>query len=426
MQVRNLETRTNSDVVQVTKLAQTLAVLFCFIGKYNNLQPTNSQSKSTDSFNSSSLSPRPSTASSLASCRPTSDTMDCDPSNDEAGSSEPVTASPVQGYVLPDHQDDLKLESNVPNVSNQGILGSEPAPRSTAQEPLFPRSQEGQESFVTVAVHRVINLDHERTAVSLSRGPTFSPEGTISEERPNSPPSDGSKQESREQSPSNGPEQDSTEQSPPAELLDSQQSQRRNVNGSPEYSWQESRVVQDWGSPAREPSSVADQRMAGAEVRRPRDHLMAGQLTLDQGPHKRAACTTIDPRSYAANVLPPSQTTPLPLPDVPGPHGNQKNRLAPIDNRKLPPIAELVGPPYAHPWRLRPNYPWVGYLPDPYESRRLKPQTLDGGPARLVQGPVQPLGPPMKPFDGAQAEAIAREQWRCLMSETARREAGAL
>ena len=110
--------------------------------------------------------------------------MDCDRSNDEARSSEPVIESPTQEYVLPNHQCDRKLESNA--VSNQRISGSEPSSDSPAQENLFPSGQEGGESSVAMVVHQIFDDDGRQTTVSLPRSAAFHTVNMVSEKFSNS------------------------------------------------------------------------------------------------------------------------------------------------------------------------------------------------------------------------------------------------
>lgn len=99
-----------------------------------------------------------------------------------------------------------------------------------------------------------------------------------------------------------------------------------------------------------------------------------------------------------------------PSSEIPSSHSNQE-RLPPIGNISLPPNAAYVNPRVSR-WDSQREYSWVGYLPDISESRRFESQAPKGRPRRLVQGPTQPLGPPLKPFDGPIYEAKAQERWR--------------
>lgn len=376
---------------------------------YSNISISATESETTSDFTSSgSLSSYPSTTISLTSCPPTPDDMDFNQSDNEARSSEPIAESQGQEYIQLNHQDGLKMASD---VSNQGDLGGESAPKAPAREHLFPRSPKGQESPVAIAIHRVINNDHEHNAPWFPQSPTFLPVNMVSEECSCSLRSDGSRQESRERSPTAG-------------RRDSQQPQLGKLNGSSQHSWRESDMAQTRGSSAREPSSVDDQSRAAAEVQYPRNPLRAGQPVLDRYPRDDALGAAFDTPSQWENVLPPIQMTTSPLPDMPGPHRNPETLLPPLANTSPPSTAELVEGPLVHRWRSRPNYPWSGFLPDVYESRRLELQTVDGGPPRLVQGPTQHLGPPLKPFDGARAGEVAIEQWRRVVREREIREAG--
>ena len=310
-----------------------------------------------------------------------------------------MTESPTQEYALPNHQDGIKPE---PNVSNQRVLGSELSSKSPAQEHIYPRSQEGQESSVTMGIHQLLNHDHEQTVVSVPRSPTFHPINMASEEYSCSPQSDGSGRESREQSPT-------------AERQDREQPQLRTLNGSSEYSRRESDMIQTWDS-AGESSSVDDPKRAGAEVIYPRGQFGAGQPIFDQGSCNKAPGLTSD-------TLPPLQMTTILLPETSGPYRDQETRLPPTENISLPSMAELGYPPQHNRWGLRPKYQWSGFLPDIYETRRLESPTAHGQAPRLIQGPTQPLGPPLKPFDGARSEEVAREQWARVMRERDIREA---
>lgn len=323
-------------------------------------------------------------------------------SNEAARSSEPITASPTQEYVLPSQQDGPKLE---PNVSNQGYLGSEPTSQSPEQEHLFSGSQEGQKPSVALAAHRVISHEHE---VSVPRGPTFHPANMVSEEPPYGPQSDGSGQESREQSPTAGPP-------------DSQQPQVQEENESSGYSWREGNMGQTRDASARDLTSVDDQR-AGAKVDYPLNHLNAGRSVLDQGPREHAPGTTFDTQSHGRKDLPPLEMTTLPLPERPVSPHSQQECLPPGDNTSLPSTAEFGHSSQVNRWRWRPKHQWCGYLPDIYETQRLESETADGRPPRLVQGSTH-LGPPLKPFDGARAEAVAIDQWSGAVRKREIREA---
>lgn len=175
--------------------------------------------------------------------------MDYDQSINEARSSEPITESPTQGYVLPNHQDGIKLESN---ISNQGVLGSESSSNLPAQEHILPRSQEGMEYFAAMAVHSVINDGREQTSVSLPQSSEHRPVDVVSEECSYNPQSDSSGEESRE------------------------------LDGSSEYSWRESNMTQTWDSSARNLSSVDDQRRTGTEFIYLSNYYGAGPPVLNE------------------------------------------------------------------------------------------------------------------------------------------------
>lgn len=327
--------------------------------------------------------------------------MERDQSNDEGRTSEPVTESPAQEYFLPNHADGfIKLEYD---VSNQECLDDEPPSRSLAQERLPSENQEGQDSSVTAAVRRVLDHDHGQTAVSFPPGTTSRPVNMVLEECSYSPQPDGLSQEPREQPPTAG-------------RPESQQPQFGNLNQSSGYSWQANIVSQTWDASVRDSSSGNGQRRAESGLTHAKDHSRAGQPVLDQAPRINGPGATVDTQSHEGNVLAPLQMTGPPSSEIPSPHDNQEQRLPPIENISLPPIPEVVNPSISR-WRLRPNYQWSGYLPDIYESRRFEVQTASGQPRRLVRGPTQPLGPPMKPFDEQRSEERAREQWRRVMRD---------
>ncbi len=307
--------------------------------------------------------------------------MDYDQSNNEDRSSEPITESPAQDYILVSYRD-LEPESSVPR---QGYLGSE----------AISQSQEGLETSVAMPIHSVINHDPDQTAGSFPRNPTFHPANMVSEECSYSLQSDDSGQESREQFPT-------------AEHSDSQQPQLQSLNGSSGYSGRESNMAQTWDAPARDLSSLDDQRWAGAEVNSPWNHLKAGEPVLDQGPCESARGITFGTLSHGKIVLPPIGSTTLPLPEIPSPHRTE--------NTNLPSTIGFNNYPQAHGWQSR---PYRGYLPNVYETRRLK-RTANGG-LLLVQGPAH-LGPPMKPFDDAEAETVAIEQFIRVVREREKRE----
>ena len=403
--------------------------------------------------------------------------MERDQSNDEARSREPVTESPAQEYFLPNHQNGLKLKSD---VSKQGFPGDEPPSETSAQEHLVSKSQEGLElefdvsnergrgdkppseppahkhlvskspgghdSSVATAVQTVIDHGDDQTAVSLPPSTTFRPVNMVLEERSYSPQPNGLVQDLGEQRPTNG-------------RPESQQPQLGNLNKSSGNSWQANDVAQTWDSAARDSSSVNDQRREESEVTHSKDDLSVGQFALDQGSRNNGPSTTFDTRPPGGSVLssmqttqmratsevkhqqdesrasqavldqappnkapgttfdkqsrkafPPSQVTAPLSSEIPSSHRNQE-RLPVTDNISLPPNAVHVKPRVCR-WNSQREYSWVGFLPDINESRRFESQAPKGQPRRLIQGPSQPLGPPLKPLDGPICEAKAQERWR--------------
>lgn len=436
-----------------------------------------------------------------------------DQSNDEAGSTEPVTELPAQEYFLPNRQDGLKLASDVsvqgnpvdeppseppaeenflPNRqdglelksdgSKQGFPGDEPPSEPPAQEHLvsenqeglklefvvsnerergdkppselpahkhvLSKSQEGQDSSVFAVVQTVIDDDDDdQTAVSFPLSTTFRPVNMVLEERSYSPQPNGLVQESGEQRPTAGRSR-------------SQQPQLGNLKKPSGYSWQANDVSQTRDAAAKNSSSFSDQRRANLQATHPndpsvgqsvvdqgsrnngpsptfntrshersvlssmqttqvraeseakyqQDHSKTSQAVSDQAPLNIASGTTFDTPSHKRKASTLSQMTPPPSSEIPSSHWNQE-RLPPIENIILPPNSGLANPRLSR-WDSQRKHPWVGYLPDINESRRFESQDPQGRPRRLVQGPTQPPGPPLKPFDGPIYEEKAQERRR--------------
>lgn len=411
------------------KLAQTFGFSIFF---HPNVIPATERCVNfSDSTESDSPSSGHSTTSAAASSPPTPDIMEGDQSSNEASSSSssssgPITESPPQEYALPDQQDDLKLDST---VSNQELLAGEskdgepkdgepkdeepkdgepkdgePTSNSPTQEHLLSRSREGEKSSAVMTVDRMINHDHDQTAVPLPRSPTFHPVNIVSE--------DGSGQEPREQSPAVGRAQ-------------SQQPQLGGLHVSSGHSWRESNVAQPSNASAGGSFRLNDQRRTKVQVIDPSYHPKASPPVFGRAPWDNAPGSRFDRLFQGGRVLPPLNTT-VPSSEKPGPHQDQGGRSPSINNSKLPSIAEFDRPPQHNLWKSEPKYKWCGHLPDVNESRRLEEQTTDGRPSQLVRGPTQALGPPLKPLDGERAEAIAQEQWRRSERERAIREASRL
>ena len=360
-----------------------------FLSRIERKKSATNGSSFSDSSSPNSLPSRPSPTSSQTPYSPTPDIMDCDESNNEARSSEPVTVSPTQEYVLPDHEDDSKLESGA--VSNQGVLEEEPTSKSPVQEHLLHGTQADYETSVAMTVRRIVKNDDRQTTVSLSRNPALHPVTMVSEGHT------------------------SREKSPAAARFEIQQPQVRPSNRYSSYNWQQGNMLQTRDSSARECSSVDDKKRPRAEITYPKNNIRAGP---DPSLCQNAPETTFDTVSHGRNVNPRSQLATQSLPKVPDTHWNQKKRLPPIDTR-LPSFAELCQckPSPVDIWSSRPNHslPWL--WPSMYESRHLQPQTPSNLPPQLVQGRTGHLGPPLKPLDNPKAEEIAQEQQRSVMRE---------
>ena len=102
-----------------------------------------------------------------------------------------------------------------------------------------------------------------------------------------------------------------------------------------------------------------------------------------------------------------------------------KSRLKKEKRLPLPPAtAEFQCPTFIDPYGSRPVNDWTGILPDPSQTFRLEENTeMDTKVSRqgfLVRGPTNPLGPPMKPFDGAIYEDEAQRMWAVSMQKKIR------
>ena len=313
--------------------------------------------------------------------------MASDHSNKESRSSETMTESPDRERVLPNHQDDLELKSN---LSNQEVTGSEPTSKSPAQEHLFPRSPDGEESGVTSTIHLGLNGDDGR-AVPLPRTPALQPVNMVSEQSLDSLLGDGFGRSSREFDAMSG-------------------FQLSDPDGSSQYSYLESSTAQASDASGRDSVSDDSQTRVGTGMAFPWNHSEAAQPILDQDSRDNAPRTTFRAVIPEENVLPPLQI---------GSRENEEERRPPTENTSLPSIAELTD---FDGWRPGPSKALTAVHTNVLESRRLEVQTLAYQAPRLVQGPTQRLGPPMKPFDDAISEVVAQEQWR-RVTENERRKA---
>ena len=371
--------------------------------------------------------------------------MDSDHSNDASGKSEPITVSPAQEYGLPDHQDGLKLESNVSNPEvagrgpdselpvqehappkrgdgvesdssdpNQEITGSESDPKPAAQEHLFLGSQEGQQSAVPTAVHPVIRNDNGQAGVWVPRIPVHRPMNTTTHGSIYSIRLEGFGKDPREYCAAAG-------------LPDRQQAQlsESEYEYSSQYSWQGHQggdIAQVSNSSVRDSSSVHNRTGAGAEPRYPRNQSGAAEPYSQHDSRGNATRINSNAASHGEIVFAPVRTNTPQLPGTSAPHRDQDSGLSPT-NTSLLPTSDLIDSTQVDQWSIQPI---TSLLPSIYESRSVEPQTVGGQPAHFVQGPTRPPGPPLKPLDCVRSEAVAQEQWRRFMLETKRREAEGL
>ena len=388
-------------------------------------------------------------------CSPTPEMTDNGHLNNAYGDSEPVTESPAQENLPLDNQDETKPESNIsdpegtiseptsessaqehvrpnhedalepePGVLTQELTeGSEPKPQSPAQERLYPRGYEAEESAPIMAIHPVINYDSHVAVPFLPRVPTFQTANVLTQESIERVYVDGFGRNAREYRSFLG-------------CPDSQQGRRPTTyDGPPEHSWREGNTAEASRSSVGDLLYAHSQTGAGPQVRHPWDPSEAAQPNLNQHPRRDAPFTTSNTVSHGTAVFPPVQTNTHPLPETSGPYRNEDRRLPLPENTMLPPITELVDSTRADRELPPRKHHWIGHLPNVYESRRLEkldgqptrlvagPTPPFGQPTRLVAGPTPPFGPPMKPFDGPRVEAMAQKQWRCLMLENDRRNA---
>ena len=320
--------------------------------------------------------------------------MDCDQSNNGAKSSELTLRLPDFQYLIPKQEDDLEPESD---VADEEALGDEPSSTSSAQDHVVPMSQEGQDLAVALPVRQMTNYENGRTAIPSAQNAMFeSVNGTSGSY---DPPSDGSRKESSDLSRTIG-------------RSESQQSQFRDVDGALKDSGLEGNILLNRESSAGHSPSADGERGEGAEVGGPVQHLQGDRPAFDQVPHNDGADIHLKRLPPLWSVFSRSETDPLGLLETGmstfGPSRNDEHIFHPTDDTILPSIAELDA--NVHRWGLRPKYPWTGFLPPEYETRRVEWRTVDNELV-LLHGPTH-MGPPLKPLDGPRAEEVAIEHWR--------------
>ena len=376
-----------------------------------------------DSASTISLYSDPATTSLSTSSRPTPEMADRDHSNAAGGHREPVTESlaqyyflppreeghgpgstisisnpPTQQYVSPYTEDGLRPESS---VSTQGVTGSEPAPNPRAQERLYPRSHQAQESAPITAVQAVN---------PFLQIPAFQqPVNMIRHESTRSLRLNGSGQDPRGYNSTIG-------------VSDRQQARHPTYDRSSEYIWQGGNTAEASNSSARDPLHIGSQSTARPEARYLWNPFAAAQPAMNQYSRHNYPFTTSNVASYGGTVFPPTQTNTGPVPETNGANRNQyMMRLPPPQETSLPPLTKFADFTRADQGHLPPRHTGSVRLPNPFEGRRLEERAVGGKLPVLVPGPIHPLGPPLKPLDGPRAEAMAQKQWRSVMVENDKR-----
>ena len=370
-----------------------------------------------------SLYSDPATISLPTSSRPTPEMTDRDRSNYPGGHREPVAESlaqqyilpprdeghgpepivstsnpPTQGNVLPYYEVGLRPESG---VSTRVVTGSEPAPNPPAQQRLYPRSHQAQESAPIMAVQAVD---------PFPRIPAFQqPVNMIAHESTGRLRLDGSGQDSRWYNSTIG-------------VSDRQQARHPTYDLFSEYRWPGGNTAEASDSSAREPLYIGSQTTAGPEAGYLWNPAAAAQPAMNQYSRHNSPFPTSDAASYGVTVFPPAQTNTAPVLQTSGPYRNQHMRLPPLQEIiSLPPLTEFADSTRADQGHSPPRHRWSVILPNPSEDRRLEEQVVGGKLPVLIPELTHPLDPPLKPFDGPRAEAIAQKQWRSVMVGNDRR-----
>ena len=220
---------------------------------------------------------------------------------------------------------------------------------------------------------------------------------------------DGSRQDSREYNSING-------------VSDRQQARHLTYDRPSDYNWQGGNTAQASNSSARDPHHIGSQTRAGQEVKQLWNSSAAAQPALNHDSRHDPRFTTSNAVPYRGTVFPPVQKNTIPLSETSGPYRNPHMRLPPLQEVvSLPPITEPADSTRADQGHQLPRHGDTLILPNACEGRRLKERAVGGPPPLLIPGPTVPLGPPLKPFDGPRAEAIAQEQWNSVMAENGRR-----
>ena len=362
-----------------------------------------------------------------------------DHANDVGGHRGPVTESLAQQYIPPPPEEEyepgltvstshpLTQESVLPycegglrpesSVSTQVVTGSEPVPNPPAQERLYSRGYEAQEAPTIMAGQAV---------------PPFPPVRAFQQ------PVNVATHESTERLRLNGSGQDLRGYNSTIGDSKRQQAYHPTYDRSSQYSRQGGNTAEASNSLAREPLHIGSQTRAGQEARHQWNPSAAAQPAMNHDSHHHDPFITSNAVSNGGTDFPPAQTNTAPVPETGDPYRNQHMRVpvsetgdtdrnqrmrltAPeqATNDRTPRInANSTRADQGHP---PPRHGWSVSMPDLREGRRLEERAVGGKPPALIPGPTQPLGPPLKPLDGPEAEAIAQEQWRPVMEKNDRR-----
>ena len=272
--------------------------------------------------------------------------------NHQSPSITDVSEPPAQDHILPDHEAGVQMEST---VSDQEVQSGEPR----APEHLCPQSQGSQESSPATTVCLVAaddnddRDDHDDGRRAVVSSPQVSSESRTedvkAEESVSTLQSDGLGQDSREGT------------STKVDATDDQQAQRPESSG-----------------------------LDVPELASPVPAMPDSQREQDNRP-------------------------PTLSPAIPNSQREQDNRLPVKQQTRLPATPEFQPPTFFDPYGKRPVNDWTGILPHPNQTLRLEKNTKVhrrvSGRLRIVRGPTNPLGPPMKPFDAAMYEDEAQRMW---------------
>ena len=311
----------------------------------------------------------------------------------------PNSGPPKQNYSPADHEAGAQLEST---VWSQEVLMSEPR----EPEHLFPRSQGGQVPSTAMPVHRVANNDERRAVLPPPGDLDFRRINEITVESLLTFRSSGRRQEPRRNPTRTG-------------TTDSRQAQHPESDRVLESSNEESSTAQALAIPPPPGPWFPDgQRSPGAQ-----EGCFARSL-LDQTHPKDSPGTIGDLTSYEGPPSRHSDGSTATLIGTPDSQETQDLRSPPSQQTDPLTVAQSHSPAQFDPWHSRPRNRWIGILPDPSYTWSADRYIEVGQKRRRVTGPTQPLGPPMKPFDGKKFEDEAQWNMGVSMQERMREARG--